>query len=119
MNMMQKKWKKIPSLGVGIAAATLFGLQAGSAFADDAHEVTYAGEVASIINENCVVCHREGGIAPMALTNFEQVRPWAPLIQMKVANREMPPYAYDHDIGNQNLQADWRLSEDEIDTVVG
>ena len=30
----------------------------------------------------------------------------------------MPPYAYDHDIGNQNLQADWRLSEEDIDTVV-
>ena len=74
--------------------------------ADEIHDdlqVTYAGDVARIINENCVVCHREGGIGPMELTSYENVRPWAPLIQLRVANREMPPYAYDHDIGNQNM----------------
>ena len=79
---------------------------------------TYTDEVARIINENCVVCHREGGIGPMSFETYEQVRPWAPLIQMRVANREMPPYAYDHGIGIQDLQGDWRLSQEEIDTVV-
>ena len=79
---------------------------------------TYTSEVAEIINNNCVVCHREGGIGPMSFETYEQVRPWAPLIQMRVANREMPPYAYDHGIGIQDLQGDWRLSQDEIDTVV-
>ena len=99
-----------------------FAFQSTAIFAaDEIHDgdqVTYAGEVARIINENCVVCHREGGIGPMELTSYENVRPWAPLIQLRVANREMPPYAYDHDIGNQNLQGDWRLSQEDIDTVV-
>ena len=99
-----------------------FAFQSTAAFAvddiNDDRQVTYAGDVAAIINENCVVCHREGGIGPMELTSYENVRPWAPLIQLRVANREMPPYAYDHDIGNQNLQGDWRLSQDDIDTVV-
>lgn len=81
--------------------------------------ISYSGHVARIINENCVVCHREGGIGPMELSSYESVRPWAPLIQLKVANREMPPYAYDHDIGIQDLQGDWRLSQEDIDTVVG
>ena len=81
-------------------------------------EITYNTHVAQIINENCVVCHREGGIGPMQFENYDQVRPWAPLIQLKVANREMPPYAYDHGIGIQDLEGDWRLSQDEIDTVV-
>jgi len=95
------------------------GIQTTVAIADDANEqITYSKDVANIINENCVVCHRSGGIGPMALTSYDQVHPWAPLIQMKVANREMPPYAYDHDIGVQDLQADWRLSQEEIDTVV-
>jgi len=79
---------------------------------------TYTDDVAEIINNNCLVCHREGGIGPMSFETYEQVRPWAPLIQMRVANREMPPYAYDHGIGIQDLQGDWRLSQDEIDTVV-
>ena len=79
---------------------------------------TYTDEVAEIINNNCVVCHRVGGIGPMSFETYEQVRPWAPLIQMRVANREMPPYAYDHGIGIQDLQGDWRLSQNDIDTVV-
>ena len=80
--------------------------------------LTYNGEAGRILNENCVVCHREGGIGPMQLTTYDQVRPWAPLIQMKIANRTMPPYAYDHGIGIQELQGDWRLNQEDIDTVV-
>ena len=81
-------------------------------------EQTYTGDVGRIINDNCVVCHREGGIGPMQFETYEQVRPWAPLIQMRVANREMPPYSYDHGIGIQDLQGDWRLAQEEIDTIV-
>ncbi|MEX0827353.1 MAG: cytochrome c, partial [Haliea sp.] len=115
---MQKQ-NRNPSIGFGLALATLLGFQGQAVLAQDtAHdEVTYAGDVASIINENCVVCHREGGIGPMQLTNYDQVRPWAPLIQLKVANREMPPYSYDHGLGIQELQGDWRLSQEDIDTV--
>ena len=79
---------------------------------------TYVDDVATIINNNCVVCHREGGIGPMTFESYEEVRPWSPLIQMKVANREMPPYAYDEGIGIQELHGDWRLSQNDIDTVV-
>ena len=104
---------------IGLAALAAVGFQA-TALAQSAadHEVTYNGEVGKIINENCVVCHREGGIGPMQLTSYDQVRPWAPLIQMRVANREMPPYAYDHGIGIQDLEGDWRLKQEEIDTIV-
>ena len=106
----------LAGLTSGVAAIASFGLLAQSHPAGE--ELTYSGDVATIINENCVVCHREGGIGPMQLTNFEQVRPWAPLIRMKVANREMPPYSYDRDLGIQELQGDWRMSREDIDTVV-
>lgn len=79
---------------------------------------TYTDDVAEIINNNCVTCHRPGGIGPMSFETYEQVRPWAPLIQLRVANREMPPYAYDQHIGIQDLEGDWRLSQEQIDTVV-
>ncbi|PCH60097.1 MAG: hypothetical protein COC19_06310 [SAR86 cluster bacterium] len=100
----------------GVAMA-MFGLQAQSSLAADT-EVTYADHVATIITENCVVCHREGGIGPMQLTSYDQVKVWAPLIKMRVENRQMPPYAYDHGIGIQELQGDWRLSQADIDLVV-
>lgn len=99
------------------AILALFVIQ-NHALAQVGDGITYTKDVGRIINENCVVCHREGGIGPMQLTNYDQVRPWAPLIQLKVANREMPPYAYDHDIGIQDLEGDWRLAQEDIDTIV-
>ncbi|PCJ27064.1 MAG: hypothetical protein COA96_03885 [SAR86 cluster bacterium] len=111
-----QSWKNMRKVGIlagGVACA--LSLQVAQAQDD---QITYNTHVAKILNDNCVVCHQEGGIGPMQLTNYEQVRPWAPLIQMRVASREMPPYAYDHGIGIQDLQADWRLDQDEIDTVV-
>lgn len=86
--------------------------------AQPADELVYNGEIGRIINENCVVCHQEGGIGPMQFETYDQVRPWAPLIQYKVANREMPPYAYDQHIGIQDLIGDWRLEQEEIDKIV-
>ena len=101
---------------LGFMSAALLVMGFSSVQAQD-DEVTYNTHVAQIINENCVVCHREGGIGPMQFENYDQVRPWAPLIQLKVANREMPPYAYDHGIGIQDLEGDWRLAQEEIDAI--
>ena len=101
----------------GIAALALLGAHTQASAQSD-HELAYNGEIGRIINENCVVCHQNGGIGPMAFENYDQVRPWAPLISYRVANREMPPYAYDQHIGIQDLIGDWRLFQDEIDKVV-
>ena len=72
---------------------------------------TYAKEVSRIIQDNCQICHQPGAIGPMSFTSYEEVRPWAPLIQLKVKNRDMPPYQYDRDTGVQELKNDWRLSQ--------
>jgi hypothetical protein len=81
-------------------------------------EVTYAEDVAEIIQGSCTVCHRPGGIGPMNLVTYEDARRYARRIREQVANRLMPPYYYDSDIGIQDLQHDWRLSDEEIATVV-
>jgi len=109
---MKSVRKPLALLGGAIALALTTGAQAQE------EELTYNSHVADIINENCVVCHREGGIGPMQFETYDQVRPWAPLISLKVANREMPPYAYDQHIGIQDLEGDWRLEQDEIDSIV-
>jgi len=92
--------------------------QATFASSQDNADVTYAADVATIIQENCTVCHRSGGIGPMELVTYEDVRLYAPLIKIKVRDRLMPPYYYDTDIGIQELQHDWRLSQEDINTVV-
>ncbi len=84
----------------------------------DVADVTYAKDVAPIILSNCVVCHRPGGIGPMELLTYEDARRYARRIGEMVGNRLMPPYAYDDDIGIQSLQHDWRLSQEDINTVV-
>jgi len=100
---------------LGLIIATVLLVTASKVYSNTP---TYVDDVASIINNNCVVCHREGGIGPMQFETYDQVRPWSPLIQMKVASREMPPYAYDEGIGIQELHGDWRLSQADIDTIV-
>ena len=112
---------KLRTLAGLLAAVGLSSAAMAQDAADITHEskdVTYNSHVGRIINENCVVCHREGGIGPMQFETYDQIRPWAPLIQVRVAEREMPPYAYDHGIGIQDLEGDWRLSQDDIDTIV-
>ena len=100
---------------LSIASLILLGTQVQ---AQEADELVYHGEIGRIINENCVVCHQEGGIGPMQFETYEQIRPWAPLISYRVENREMPPYAYDHGIGIQDLVGDWRMQQEEIDAIV-
>ncbi len=80
--------------------------------------VTFAKDVAPILQKNCQTCHRAGDIAPMSLRTYEEVRPWARSIKAKVVAREMPPYRYDHQIGIQKLKNDLRLSEKDIQTIV-
>jgi hypothetical protein len=91
--------------------------QVSFASSSNAAALTYSADVASIIQENCTVCHRTGGIAPMELVTYEDVRMYAPLIKIKVVNRIMPPYYYDNDVGIQELQHDWRLSQEDINTI--
>lgn len=55
-------------------------------------KVTYARDVASILNANCVICHRSGEVAPFALETYKQARTWATAIKDYTARRLMPPW---------------------------
>ena len=78
---------------------------------------TFSGDVAPILFESCVACHRAGEVAPMSLTTYAQVRPWARSIKKKVASREMPPW---HAAVAESLpmRNDRSLDQAEIDTIV-
>ena len=107
------------ALALLAGTAVLSPAQAQVSFsASETDEVTYTRDVAPIIQQNCEVCHRPGGIGPMDLVTYDDVRRYARRVREQVANRLMPPYYYDDDIGIQELQHDWRLSEEDIATVV-
>ncbi len=51
---------------------------------------TLTRDIAPILSNRCVTCHRPGAIAPMSLISYEDVRPWAKSVRAKVTDREMP-----------------------------
>ncbi|MED5199877.1 MAG: hypothetical protein VYB51_08695, partial [Gemmatimonadota bacterium] len=62
-------------------------------------ELTFARDVAPILYENCVECHRPGSFAPMSLLTYENARLYAPLMKTKVQTRQMPPWHVDRTVG--------------------
>lgn len=78
--------------------------------------VTYAEDVAPILNKNCVECHRPGQIGPMTLTSYQDVRPWAKSIKQVVHEGSMPPWHADS--SKIEYANDRSLSTEEIDTIV-
>ncbi|MCB1230610.1 MAG: redoxin domain-containing protein [Verrucomicrobiae bacterium] len=55
-------------------------------------DVTYHRDVARILQQNCVGCHHEGGIAPFALDDFVEVDDRAKVIKRVVTEGTMPPW---------------------------
>ncbi len=79
-------------------------------------EVTFARDVAPILYENCVYCHRPGEVAPFSLLNYREVRPWARAIRQEVLLRNMPPWYADSRYGS--FSNDKTLTDGEIETIV-
>ena len=83
-----------------------------------AQEVTFTKDVAPILYENCVQCHRPGSFAPMSLLTYESARMYAPLMKLKVQTRQMPPWHLDRTVGIQDYENDVSLTDVEIETIV-
>ncbi len=54
--------------------------------------VTYAKQVARILQAHCVTCHRPGEIAPFSLTDYRQAAGWSSMIEEVVVEGRMPPW---------------------------
>ncbi|MCY3931720.1 MAG: hypothetical protein OXH70_08380 [Acidobacteria bacterium] len=59
---------------------------------------TYYGDVQTVLEQKCQVCHRPNGanlggmVAPMAFTSYQETRPWARSIARQVESGLMPPW---------------------------
>ena len=82
-----------------------------------AAEIDYAENVAPIFVEQCQSCHREGGIAPWAMTDYRMLQAFAPAIKEAVVSLRMPPGQIDRkyakDIINHRT-----LNDLEMETIV-
>jgi hypothetical protein len=105
----------------GVAAMALLG-PAVADLAAQATEgpgtVTFAKDIAPILQRSCENCHRPDGVAPMPLVTYEQVRPWARSIKQRtgIGPRAgvMPPWYVEKNIGIQQYKNDPSLSEREV-----
>ena len=57
-----------------------------------AGEVTYAKDVAPILNKHCVACHRPGQVGPFTLDDYDQASAWSKEITTYTKRRAMPPW---------------------------
>src|SRR5260370_18975666 len=77
---------------------------------------TFSKDVAPILYDRCLECHRQGEAAPMAFTSYAEVRPWAKAIKQAVLTHKMPPWLADPHFGA--FRNDRRLPENEVQMLV-
>ncbi len=80
-------------------------------------ELTYARDVAPIIQEKCQECHMENSIAPFPLTNYDEVRRRARMIRSRVEDRIMPPWHLNRTVGIQHFKNDRGLTDEQIGVI--
>src|SRR5471032_1373401 len=120
---MTTNWKWTLGIGVVLSAAVGFMAPRGLTAAPGAApgEVTFTKDVAPILQRSCENCHRADGVAPMALSTYEDARPWARSIKQRtgIGPRAgvMPPWYVEKNIGIQQFHNDPSLSDDEIATL--
>ncbi len=78
-------------------------------------DVTYSKQVARIMQDRCVECHRKGEVAPFSLTSYDEVVGWGETIREVVQEGRMPPWFADPKFGH--FSNDARLSDGEKQLV--
>ncbi|HEY7800816.1 MAG TPA: redoxin domain-containing protein [Hyphomonadaceae bacterium] len=79
-------------------------------------KISYSDTIAPLIEEKCIACHQQGGIAPFAFDGYEKVKGFAPMIREAVRTDRMPPWDADAHVGK--FKDDKSLSSDEVKTLV-
>jgi peroxiredoxin len=77
-------------------------------------KVSYASDVASLVQNKCQVCHRPGQVGPFSLLTYDDARKHAAMIREVVDDRRMPPWhadpRYGHFANDRSLSAKERAT---------
>lgn len=107
-------WKVAYRGGVGSVPAALDSMLAGAAVKTSQTEVagcpikmperdrrqahaqiSYGKTIAPLLIDKCVSCHRDGGIGPWQMANYDMIKGFAPMIREVVRTQRMPPWHAD------------------------
>lgn len=78
--------------------------------------ISYSRTIAPLLEKKCVGCHQKGGIAPWAMSGYEKIRGFAPMIREVVRTQRMPPWHADPKVGH--WEGDRSLAPEEAATLV-
>ena len=116
-----KRLHRLGLLVAGVMLPVTMGAQSNGSVGAGAGEVTFAKDIAPILQRSCQQCHRPASVAPMSLLTYEEARPWARAMKMRTGLRNkrgaMPPWFIEKDIGIQHYKDDPSLSEAEIEQI--
>jgi peroxiredoxin len=77
--------------------------------------VTYTKDIAAILHQKCVSCHRAGEVAPFQLVDYGEVIGWAESIREVIADGRMPPWHANPEHGK--FVNDFRLTDREKELI--
>lgn len=79
-------------------------------------KISYAEQIAPLLLEKCVACHRPGGIGPWAMTDYNMVHGFAPMMREVLRTKRMPPWHADPHYGS--FVGDRSLNNEQLKTLV-
>ena len=104
---MTIRWAAGPIV-VGVCLMTASDLRA-------ADKVTFTGNIAPILYQNCVTCHRPGEAAPFSLISYEDAKKRGALMTAVTKSRYMPPWHAAHGYGE--FAGERRLTAEQISAI--
>ncbi|MDB5451567.1 MAG: hypothetical protein JWO33_145, partial [Caulobacteraceae bacterium] len=84
--------------------------------AENFAKISYAKQIAPLVEQKCVACHQAGGIGPMELTSYAKIKGFAPMIREVIRTERMPPFHADPTVGK--FHDDKSLSTDQKQLLV-
>ena len=60
---------------------------------------TYTDDIAPLLTNHCVRCHKDDGLAPWSMTDYQTIKGWSATIKQVLLSKRMPPWKADPHIG--------------------
>ena len=69
------------------------------AIEEPAAELSYVADIVPVLQNRCMNCHVPGGIGPWAMSSYEMIKGFAPMMREVLRTNRMPPWHADPHIG--------------------
>ncbi len=67
---------------------------------DTYKSISYSKTIAPLLHQKCMACHRQGGVAPWAMTDYQTVKGWSGMMREVIRTKRMPPWQADPHVGS-------------------